>query len=44
MALNNIANPDIIYPGQQLIIPAAGEYIPTRRAERLSARRYCGLD
>lgn len=29
MALNDIANPDIIYPGQQLIIPAAGEYVPT---------------
>ncbi len=28
MALNHITNPDIIYPGQQLIIPAAGEYIP----------------
>lgn len=28
MALNDIDNPDIIYPGQELIIPAAGEYVP----------------
>jgi lipoprotein-anchoring transpeptidase ErfK/SrfK len=28
MAVNDIANPDIIYPGQELIIPAAGEYVP----------------
>ncbi|MEP7293349.1 MAG: L,D-transpeptidase family protein [Chloroflexota bacterium] len=28
MALNEISNPDLIYPGQELIIPAAGEYIP----------------
>lgn len=25
---NDISDPDLIYPGQQLIIPAAGEYIP----------------
>lgn len=28
MAINDIANPDIIYPGQTLTIPAAGEYVP----------------
>ncbi len=28
MALNDISNPDVIYPGQELIIPAAGEYVP----------------
>lgn len=28
MALNDISNPDIIYPGQELLIPAAGEYVP----------------
>ncbi len=28
MALNDISNPDIIYPGQELIIPAAGVYLP----------------
>jgi lipoprotein-anchoring transpeptidase ErfK/SrfK len=28
MALNNIDNPDIIWVGQELIIPAAGIYVP----------------
>ena len=28
MALNDISNPDVIYPGQELTIPAAGEYVP----------------
>lgn len=28
MALNNIANADLIYPGQELTIPAAGAYVP----------------
>ncbi len=28
MALNDISNPDVIYPGQELLIPAAGEYVP----------------
>ena len=28
MALNEIDNPDLIYPGQELIIPAAGVYVP----------------
>ncbi len=28
MALNDIGNADIIYPGQTLTIPAAGEYVP----------------
>jgi lipoprotein-anchoring transpeptidase ErfK/SrfK len=28
VALNDISNPDMIYPGQELIIPAAGEYVP----------------
>lgn len=28
VALNNIANADLIYPGQELTIPAAGEYTP----------------
>lgn len=28
MALNEIANPDLIYPGQELIIPAEGVYVP----------------
>jgi lipoprotein-anchoring transpeptidase ErfK/SrfK len=28
MALNNIDNPDIIWVGQELIIPAAGVYVP----------------
>ena len=27
-ALNGISDPDLIYPGQELIIPAAGEYVP----------------
>ncbi len=26
-ALNNISNPDFIYPGEQLVIPAAGVYV-----------------
>ncbi|MCB9437200.1 MAG: L,D-transpeptidase family protein [Anaerolineales bacterium] len=25
---NNITNPDLLYVGQELVIPAAGEYIP----------------
>ena len=29
VAMNGIDNPDFIYPGQELIIPAAGEYVPT---------------
>jgi len=28
MALNDISNPDVIWVGQELIIPAGGEYIP----------------
>jgi lipoprotein-anchoring transpeptidase ErfK/SrfK len=28
MALNEIANPDLIYPGQELVIPAEGVYVP----------------
>ena len=28
MSLNNISNPDVIYPGQELTIPAAAEYVP----------------
>jgi lipoprotein-anchoring transpeptidase ErfK/SrfK len=28
MALNEIDNPDLIYPGQELIIPAEGIYVP----------------
>ena len=28
MQFNDIANPDLIYPGQELIVPAGGEYIP----------------
>ena len=28
VALNNIANPDLLYVGQSLTIPAAGEYVP----------------
>ncbi len=30
LALNNISNPDLLYVGQQLIIPASGEYQPTQ--------------
>jgi LysM repeat protein len=30
VALNGIENPDIIYPGQELLIPAAGVYEPTQ--------------
>src|SRR5205814_10147909 len=29
MALNNIQNADQIYPGQKLVIPAAGVWVPT---------------
>ncbi len=29
ISLNNITNPDIIWVGQELLIPAAGEYTPT---------------
>ena len=29
LALNEISNADVIYPGQQLVIPANGTYIPT---------------
>ncbi len=28
VAMNGIDNPDFIYPGQELTIPAAGEYVP----------------
>src|SRR5690606_11260259 len=28
--LNNISNPDLLYIGQELIIPAAGRYEPTQ--------------
>ncbi|MFN8530482.1 MAG: L,D-transpeptidase family protein [Anaerolineae bacterium] len=28
LQFNEIANPDLIYAGQELVIPAAGEYIP----------------
>ena len=28
VALNNISNPDLLYVGQSLTIPAAGEYVP----------------
>jgi lipoprotein-anchoring transpeptidase ErfK/SrfK len=31
MALNNIENADQIYPGQKLIIPAAGVWVPTEK-------------
>ncbi len=31
MALNNIQNADQIYPGQKLIIPAAGVWVPTEK-------------
>jgi lipoprotein-anchoring transpeptidase ErfK/SrfK len=41
VALNNIADPDLIYPGQELIIPAAGEYTPTQ-AEAPAAPRSSG--
>ncbi len=30
LALNNISNPDLLYVGQQLTIPASGEYQPTQ--------------
>lgn len=30
LALNNISNPDLLYVGQELIIPASGEYEPTQ--------------
>jgi lipoprotein-anchoring transpeptidase ErfK/SrfK len=29
VSLNNISNPDLLYVGQQLTIPAAGEYVPS---------------
>ena len=29
VALNNISDPDLLYVGQELVIPAAGEYTPT---------------
>jgi lipoprotein-anchoring transpeptidase ErfK/SrfK len=31
VALNNIQNPDQIYPGQKLTIPAAGVWVPTEK-------------
>lgn len=30
LALNNISDPDLLYVGQELIIPASGEYEPTQ--------------
>jgi lipoprotein-anchoring transpeptidase ErfK/SrfK len=30
LALNNISNPDLLYVGQELVIPASGEYQPTQ--------------
>ncbi len=30
LSLNNISNPDLLYVGQELIIPASGEYEPTQ--------------
>ena len=43
-AANNIANPDLIHPGQQLVIPAyrrraAGRSTPTSRRPRSASRR-----
>lgn len=29
VSLNNISNPDLLYVGQELVIPAAGIYLPT---------------
>ncbi len=33
------SNPDFIYPGQELTIPAAGEYVPENAAARADQRR-----
>lgn len=38
-ALNGITNPDFIYPGQELLIPAAGIYVPEAPAAPTSSGR-----